>query len=85
MLPDVGNGIWNGVLRGIGNRNPTEPLWRVIELDPKYIAVIVQRWQAFIGGTATFGDTGQTFAEVAASRFSPTAPTAEVTEEGASA
>ena len=58
---------------------------RLIELDPKYVDVIVQRWQSFTGGTATLGDTGQTFADVAASRLSLTAAGAEVTEEGVSA
>ena len=45
----------------------------------------VQRWQALTGDIATLSDTGQTFAEVGASRLSPTAPAADVTEEGAPA
>jgi DNA modification methylase len=57
---------------------------RLIELDPKYVDVIVQRWQSFTGGTVTLGHTGQTFAEVAASRLLAIAPAAKVTEEGAS-
>ncbi len=57
---------------------------RLIELDPKYVDVIVQRWQSLTGGTVTLGDTGQTFAEVAASRLSPIAPAAKVAQEGAS-
>ena len=33
---------------------------RVIELDPKYVDVIVQRWQAFSGGTAVWMAAGAT-------------------------
>jgi DNA modification methylase len=58
---------------------------RLVELDPKYVDVAVQRWQALTGNIATLSDTGQTFAETGASRLSPTAPAANVTEEGASA
>jgi hypothetical protein len=38
-----------------------------MELDPKYVDVIVKRWQDFTGKQATLEATGQTFAEVAAS------------------
>jgi DNA modification methylase len=41
---------------------------RLIELDPRYVDVIVQRWQEFSGGTATLDGDGQSFEEVAASR-----------------
>jgi DNA modification methylase len=58
---------------------------RLIELDPNYVDVVVQRWQSFTGGTATLCDTGQTFAEVAASRLAVTALAAEAVEEGARA
>jgi DNA modification methylase len=40
----------------------------VMELDPAYCDVIVQRWQDFTGQTATLEATGQTFAEVKAER-----------------
>jgi hypothetical protein len=39
-----------------------------VELDPKYCDVIVQRWQAFSGGTATLHDDGRSFEEIAGSR-----------------
>jgi DNA modification methylase len=41
---------------------------RVVELDPKYCDVIVQRWLAFSGGTATLDDDGRSFEEIAGSR-----------------
>jgi DNA modification methylase len=34
---------------------------RLVELDPKYVDVIVQRWQEVTGGEARHGDTGMTF------------------------
>lgn len=34
---------------------------RLIELDPKYVDVIVQRWQEMTGGRATHATTGQAF------------------------
>jgi DNA modification methylase len=41
---------------------------RLLELDPKYVDVIVQRWQAFSGAKATLQETGETFADTAARR-----------------
>lgn len=35
-----------------------------MELDPKYVDVIVRRWQAFTGGEAVHAGTGLTFAEI---------------------
>ncbi len=35
-----------------------------MELDPKYVDVIVRRWQEFTGKQATHAATGATFAEV---------------------
>jgi DNA modification methylase len=40
----------------------------VMELDPKYVDVIVKRWQEFTGKQATLKETGQTFAELAEKR-----------------
>jgi DNA modification methylase len=34
---------------------------RLIDLDPKYVDVIVQRWQNLTGGSATHAATGQAF------------------------
>ena len=39
---------------------------RLIEIDPKYVDVIVRRWQEFTGKQATHEATGATFAEVEA-------------------
>ena len=36
---------------------------RLIELDPKYVDVIVQRWQDLTGGSAKHAATGQSFSE----------------------
>jgi DNA modification methylase len=36
---------------------------RLVELDPKYVDVIVRRWQEITGGSATHAATGQTFPE----------------------
>jgi len=41
---------------------------RMMELDPKYCDVIIQRWQNFTGQTATLESTGQTFTELQAER-----------------
>lgn len=41
---------------------------RLVELDPIYVDVTVDRWQAYTGAEATLDETGQTFAEVAAGR-----------------
>jgi len=40
-------------------------LCRMMELDPKYCDVIVNRWQEFTGQTATLEATGKTYAELA--------------------
>jgi DNA modification methylase len=39
------------------------------ELDPKYVDVIVRRWQAFTGKQATFDRDGRTFDEIAEERI----------------
>jgi len=41
-----------------------------MELQPKYVDVIVRRWQAFTGKSATLESTGQTFEQVQAQRLS---------------
>ena len=38
---------------------------RLMELDPKYVDVIVKRWQEFTGKQATHAATGATFDEIA--------------------
>jgi DNA modification methylase len=42
---------------------------RSMELDPKYCDVIVKRWQEFTGQKATLESSGQTFDDVATSRY----------------
>lgn len=42
---------------------------RLSELDPKYVDVIVNRWQQFTGKTATLESTGQTFDQVKQQRL----------------
>ena len=41
---------------------------RLMELDPKYVDVIVQRWQEFAGKQATLESDGRTFAELGSAR-----------------
>lgn len=41
---------------------------RLVELDPKYVDVIVRRWQEFSGKKATLAATGQSFEELAETR-----------------
>ena len=41
---------------------------RLMELDPKYVDVIVKRWQDFTGKQATLEGDGRTFAEVSDGR-----------------
>ena len=38
---------------------------RLVELDPKYVDVIVQRWQNQTGQSATLGVSGKRFGEIA--------------------
>jgi DNA modification methylase len=46
---------------------------RLVELDPIYVDVIVERWQAYTGNEARLEDIGQTFAEMAVARGADTA------------
>jgi DNA modification methylase len=46
----------------------TERVCCGMELDPKYVDVIVQRWQTLSGKQATLDGDGRTFAEIAAQR-----------------
>ena len=49
---------------------------RLVELDPKYVDVSVQRWQLFAGIEATLDETGETFAEATARRQAKEPPDA---------
>ncbi len=42
-----------------------------VELDPAYVDVAVQRWQAFTGEEAMLEDDGRTFAGIANARAAP--------------
>jgi len=46
----------------------TERVCLGVELDPTYVDVIVKRWQAFAGDTATLAANGRSFNEIAADR-----------------
>ena len=39
-----------------------------MELDPKYVDVIVRRWQAFTGERAVLDQDGRSFDEIASAR-----------------
>jgi hypothetical protein len=41
---------------------------RLIELDPKYVDVIIQRWQAYSGGAAVLEGEGRAFSQLAGER-----------------
>jgi hypothetical protein len=41
----------------------------LIELDPKYVDVAVQRWQEQTGQTAKLGPSGPSFMEVASEKI----------------
>ena len=41
---------------------------RLVELEPKYCDVIVQRWQEWSGGTASLDGDGRSYEESAAAR-----------------
>jgi DNA modification methylase len=44
---------------------------RLVELDPKYVDVIILRWQEFSGGTATLDGDGRSYEEIANAREAP--------------
>ena len=47
------------------------------ELDPKYVDVVVQRWQQLTGKKATLDGDGRSFEEIASERLGPTENAAE--------
>lgn len=55
---------------------------RLIELDPGYVDLTVQRWQAVFGGPATLAGDGRRFAEIAAARREPNSPPEAAAEGG---
>ena len=58
---------------------------RLLELDPKYVDVIVNRWQKFAGKSAIHEETGKTFDELRAARLDEAAPTPTEDKETCSA
>jgi DNA modification methylase len=46
----------------------TERVCYGMELDPKYVDVVVKRWQTLAGHQATLDGDGRTFEEIAAER-----------------
>ena len=44
---------------------------RLIELDPKYVDVIVKRWQDYTGRKAVLESDGREFEQMALERFLP--------------
>jgi DNA modification methylase len=46
----------------------TERVCCGIELDPKYVDVVIQRWQTLAGRKATLEGDGRTFEEIAGER-----------------
>jgi DNA modification methylase len=43
---------------------------RLMEIDPRYVDVIVRRWQEYTGSSAQLDSDGRSFAEIAAERTS---------------
>jgi DNA modification methylase len=47
---------------------------RLVELEPAYVDVIIQRWQTLTGAPATLGEDARSFQEVAAERTGEVIP-----------
>ena len=47
----------------------TERVCYGLELDPKYMDVVIQRWQSLSGGEATLAGDGRTFSQIAEERL----------------
>jgi DNA modification methylase len=56
----------------------TSRLSRLMELDPKYVDVIVTRWQNFTSKLAIHEELGKTFDELRAARLGEQAPAQEI-------
>jgi DNA modification methylase len=51
---------------------------RLIEIEPNYVDVSIQRWQEFTGRQATLASDGRTFADIAGERLQAKALTTDV-------
>jgi DNA modification methylase len=47
---------------------------RLVELEPAYVDVIIQRWQTLTRASATLGEDARSFEEVAAERTAEVIP-----------
>lgn len=54
---------------------------RLIELDPKYVDVIIRRWQAYTGAEAVLNETGETFDAASVERLSAEGQDAQAPDE----
>jgi DNA modification methylase len=54
---------------------------RLIELDPKYVDVIIRRWQAYTGEDAVSGESGETFTAASVERLSAEEQEAQASEK----
>lgn len=54
---------------------------RLIELDPKYVDVIIRRWQEFTGEDAVLGESGETFTTTSVERLSAEEQEAQASEK----
>jgi DNA modification methylase len=66
-----GESVFDGFLGSGSTLAAAEITERVcwgIELDPKYVDVIVKRWQSLTGGKATLDGDGRTFDQIAEER-----------------
>jgi len=61
----VGGSIYLDLFGGSGSTliacEKTNRQCRMMELDPKYVDVIIKRWQQYTGGEAVLESTGETF------------------------
>jgi DNA modification methylase len=63
--PFAGSGTTAIACEGIGRSA------RMVEIDPRYVDVIVRRWQAYTGQTAYLENNGGSFEQVTADRRAP--------------
>ena len=71
-LPDVLARMQRNGVRAVQlycvNLSRIDAVRPALEIDPRYVDVCIKRWQNFTGQQATHAETGQTFADLIASR-----------------